>query len=102
MHLCRLTFLQPSLQFLPAKDFHLTRAKNGFREINEVDTASHLRRWREKSLCAHIVGGPAKSLAVRFVPGIINLSPVLCQQLFEAKPRLFPDALRIGQINHLS
>jgi hypothetical protein len=99
MHFCILSFPKPPFQFFPAKDFHLSRG-NGFREINQVDTAWHPHRWREKCLGAHIVGGPAKSLALGFVPSIIDLSPVLRQQFLKVKPRLFPDALRVRQINH--
>src|SRR5436190_21711474 len=41
--------------------------------------------------------GSAKSLTLRFMPGIIDLSPVLCEQFFKAKPILFSPFLIVEQ-----
>jgi hypothetical protein len=44
---------------------------------------------REQSLSSYVVGGATKSLALRFVASIIDLSPILGQQFIKAEPRLF-------------
>lgn len=41
------------------------------------------------------MGCPAKGLTFRFVTGIVDFSPVLCQQFFKVKPIFSADAMRI-------